>query len=231
MVNYGLLKKQLKQVKNWAYRLWASALKMAGTHMPFLKKRKTSNTGSLYPYLHNLPFSVFKECCVHQAYHLLGDGEQEEHWLELYSEFCRLSKDDNVAALVAQMSQMDYLQSRIMRVRLIAGLLQQEYSQALSDAMADMELDFDYKDPAAFIAVENNLKNYERELEQLKTNMQQQMSGGEQDNPYASFTRNIRAIETVFKVPVDQDKLMADMYAIMLADLKDYVEKQQRENG
>jgi len=205
---------------------------------------------NIYLSCNDLPFEIFKKCRVEKTYHLLklnpADNIPAEildrAWVYLYSEFCIISEDEHVAALVADLAHMRALESRILRIKLYCAYLQQSYNPYIAAKLKEAGYGYPFSQEGYLADVEKVirlLKNDEHQLSTLVKSVNDRTDVGDEEEQkaaaYAMFDKQIDQIEQAFKVPVDTTKLTASRYATKLKGLKEYYraleEKHMEANG
>lgn len=251
-VNTGQYRKAKHTFRNKVNRFLLSA---------YLRMKKTKNlstyTQTLDPWTvwktynilqrcNDVPYEVFKKCSVDKAYHLLKinlsdkipDYILEIAWLHIYSEFCEISEDENMQAIIADLAQLYYIESRIIRTSELAKLLlKSKCDPDVRKALRDMGYAYKFTEETYLDDVEELLGdiNSLRATEKLlRANMLDRATNNEQEteaNKYAVHDDKINMIERAFKIPVDTSKLSAQMYAIKIRDLRRYIIANTKNTG
>lgn len=188
---------------------------------------------SLYQSCNDLPYKVFKQCCVEKKYELLGEGtyEQLHHlWVKLYSEFSIISGNEEVQGYIKEWGQATFLESRIFRTQLYCLSLLRKYDVKVIEALKD----FGYRYPFTRTSYVEDVESVVRELNNLDVKLKMLLDhiGKQQDKTtelkeitYAALDEKISTIERVFKYPINIETLTAQMYAIKIKELRNYLLK------
>lgn len=185
-----------------------------------------------YSCCNDLPYEVFKKCCVEKSYHLLGKGEGlEDHWVKLYSEFCAISADENIKTFVSEWAQLTVLESKILRTKLFLSLLFDGYDEQVVKQLEKLgHVITKEKLEEGIDKVLAKLTNMEATAKNLVAGIKKKQKGVEKEQSYADFDEVLNQCEKVFKVPINPATLTAQMYAIKIKDLKEYCRKKEGEN-
>ncbi len=199
---------------------------------------QTSSLSSLYQSCNELPYEVFKRCCVDKDYSLLikipggifTQTELEDQWYRLYSEFLIISEDEDVKIFIDEWSELCVLESRIIRVKAFAKMLAGYYSAYPIKKLTELGHVYEYtregymQDLAEIESILQSEEAYAKELlAGIKNKQKQEEATGDDKVTYAIFDEKINQIERAFKVPIDVSKLTAQMYALKLKDLYNYL--------
>lgn len=200
-----------------------------------MQKLQSSEVSSIYQSCDDLPYKIFKKCCVDAAYHLLGKGtpeQLEDLWIKLYAEFCIISEDDTVAGFVEDYTQITLLESHVFRVKTYLGLLLNGYSNDLANSIRSLGYVYpftrtSYINDAARVLRKLNTKEVTLRALLKKVKDQTDKAQGGVKLTYAMFDEKLSWIESIFKYPINTDTLTAQMYAIKLKELRAYSERQK----
>jgi hypothetical protein len=192
---------------------------------------------NIYTSCNDLPYDIFKKCCVDKKYSLLGDAPEyvlQRAWLEIYSEYALISEDENIRDIIDQLSQIIALESKLFRVRIFCTALLDHHNDFIAKKIRELGYNYKFTKESYLSDIEKvlqRLKNIEVDIK-LLTQSIENLTGKDKDQElsYAMFDERINEIERAFKVPINTDTLKAQMYGLKIRDLKRYYRKLEDQN-
>ena len=177
----------------------------------------------------DLPYKIFKKCCVHKAYDLLGQGspeQLEEAYIKLYSEFLIISEDETAQTFIQEWADYTLLESRIFRVSIFTDMLMMGYNPLAIKILRDLGYKYPFT-KAGYLydvqRVEKKLNNDRAKMTMLLNGIKRKQEKDNKELTASIFDDKINQIERIFKCPINVDTLSTQMYALKIRDLKNYI--------